>query len=114
MRRCEISAHAERDLQQIRSYTKQRWGAAQRRSHRQELELALRNLSLNPHIGKLRDDVAPNLRSFRVGVHVALHVMHEDGITVLRVLHPSMDVEQIIQSTRSAQEPRVEYGSPPS
>lgn len=111
MRRLEYAAHAVRDMREIGRYTRQKWGAAQQQRYRQEIELGLRNLSLNPHLGRLRDDIAPDLRSFRVGVHLALYLIRDDGITVLRVLHPSMNIEQAMHDVYGVQEPRVEYGA---
>jgi toxin ParE1/3/4 len=94
MPRCEFTARAIEDLQEIGRYTKQAWGAAQARRYRQELELVLKKLSLSPRLGFARDEIAPSVRSFTVGSHVAFYLPRKDGITVLRLLHPSMDVER--------------------
>lgn len=42
-------------------YTKQTWGNAQARRYREELELALKKLSLSPRIGLERDEIAPQV-----------------------------------------------------
>ena len=47
---------------------------------------------LSPGLGRVRADVAPSVRSFPIARHVAFYVARESGITVLRVLHPGMDV----------------------
>ena len=67
-------------------------GEKQARLYREELELSIQKLALSPGMGRTRDDVAPSVHSFPVARHIAFYVRNEDGITVLRVLHPSMDV----------------------
>ncbi len=94
MPRLEFTTRATEDLREIGRYTKRQWGIQQARTYRQELELALRKLSLSPRAGLVRDEIADQVRSFQVASHIAFYLPRTDGITVLRVLHPSMDVER--------------------
>jgi toxin ParE1/3/4 len=94
MPRFEFTAKAVEDLREIGRYTKQAWSIAQARRYREELELALRKLSLSPRVGLERDEIAPEVRSFTVASHIAFYLPRKDGITVLRLLHPNMDVER--------------------
>jgi toxin ParE1/3/4 len=89
----DLTARAAADLREIGHYTKKTWGVAQARHYRDEIELALRKLSLTPDIGRQRDAIAPGVRSFKVAAHIAFYVQRKDGITILRLLHPSMDVD---------------------
>lgn len=89
-----FTQHALNDLKEIGRYTKEEWGAAQARRYRQELELALQSLSLNPNIGRLREELAPDIRSFKVASHICFYLPHQAGLTVVRLLHPSQDIEQ--------------------
>jgi toxin ParE1/3/4 len=89
----DFTARAAEDLREIGRYTRRPWGIAQARHYRQELELALHNLSLNPLIGREREEIEVEIRSFRVAAHVAFYMPRRGGITVIRLLHPSMDVE---------------------
>lgn len=93
MPRCEFTAKAAEDLREIGRYTKQTWGNTQARRYREELELALKKLSMLPRIGLERNEIAPEVRSFTVVSHTAFYLPRQDGITVLRLLHPSMDIE---------------------
>src|SRR5690348_736204 len=97
MPRCEFTTAAMADLQEIGRYTKQAWGTAQARRYRQELKLVLKKLSLSPRLGFARDEIAPSVRSFTVCSHIAFYLPRKDGITVLRLLHPSMDVERAFE-----------------
>src|SRR5690242_15261266 len=94
MPRYEFTARAAEDLREIGRYTKQAWGVVQARRYREELELALKKLGLSPRIGLEREEIAPQVRSFTVTSHIAYYFPRKDGITVLRLLHPSMDVER--------------------
>jgi len=89
----EFTAQAMEDLREIVRYTKQTWGLEQTRRYREELELALTKLSLNPNLGRLRDEVIPGIRSSRVGEHIAFYVPRDNGLTVIRLLHPSRDIQ---------------------
>lgn len=94
MPRCEFTAKATEDLREIGRYTKRAWGTAQACHYRQELELALTKLSLSPRGGLARDEITPAVRSFTVGSHIAFYLPRKGGITVLRLLHPSMDIRR--------------------
>ncbi len=44
-------------------------------------------LAMNPRLGPLRTDIAPELRYFPVGNYLILFREHSEGIEVVRVLH---------------------------
>jgi toxin ParE1/3/4 len=68
----------------------------QARRYREEIDLALQKLSLVPNAGRPRPDLAPRLRSFVVASHIVFYVPRRGGITVVRLLHASMDVERAL------------------
>ncbi|MCX7096375.1 MAG: type II toxin-antitoxin system RelE/ParE family toxin [Methylococcales bacterium] len=45
-----------------------------------------------PAIGRLRDELAENLRSFPVGRYVIFYLPLSDGIEIVRVLHSARDL----------------------
>lgn len=93
MVRYDLTARAAADLKEIGRYTKETWELEQARRYREELEIALQKLSLSPNVGRQREAIAPGVRSFRVAAHIAFYIQRKDGITILRLLHPSMDVD---------------------
>ncbi len=95
MARCEFTAQAVEDLREIGEYTRETWRLAQARRYREELELSLEKLSLTPLMGHARAEIAENVRSFPVGSQIAYYLPHKSGITILRLLHRRMDVEQV-------------------
>ena len=92
MPRYDVTQRALTDLRDIARYTREAWGQKQARLYLEELELGIQKLALSPGLGRVRTDVASSARSFPIARHVAFYVESEGGITVLRVLHPSMDV----------------------
>lgn len=93
MARYNFTAHAANDLRSIIRYTRQTWGVKQARLYRQELELSLTRLGERPDMGRQREEIASGVRSFRVAEHIAFYIRRRGGITILRLLHPRMDVE---------------------
>ena len=101
MPRCDFTQRALTDLRDIARDTRETWGLKQARLYREELELGFRKLALAPAMGRVRTEVAPRVRSFPIARHVAFHCESEGGITVLRVLHPSMEVARAFETVGS-------------
>lgn len=94
MPRYDFTWQALDDIREIARYTKETWGRKRARLYREELELGIQKLALAPGVGRVRADVALSVRSFPSARHVAFYREGEDGIAVLRLLHPSMDVSR--------------------
>jgi toxin ParE1/3/4 len=97
MSRYELAPSAATDLVEIFRYTKQKWGPQQVRRYREELELALQQLSLAPEVGNRREAIAPGVRSFRVAQHVAFYLIRTNQITILRILHPRRSASEAFE-----------------
>ena len=84
MNKVRFSASCENDLDQIWLYIAQ---------DRQDIEIATRVvetltercwlLASNPHLGRSRLDLAPDLRSLIVGNYVILYSVSEDGCVLV-------------------------------
>ncbi|SRR5579871_323802 len=86
---------AESNLEDSREYTAQRGEAAADRL----LDGILQRPRVHaqfPLMGRPREDLGPNLRSFVVSPFVVFYRPSADTIEVLRVLHGSRDVDTII------------------
>lgn len=44
-----------------------------------------------------RQEFGPGVRSFKVASHIAFYTERRGGITVLRLLHPSRDIDRAFQ-----------------
>jgi toxin ParE1/3/4 len=60
-----------------------------------EIYDTLVRLSEMPGMGRRREELAPNLRSFPVNSYIIYYQRIEDGIEVMRVLHGSRDVSRL-------------------
>ena len=53
-------------------------------------------LANHPHIGRARDeDLRPGLRSFPVGEYVIIYRIQDDGVSILRVVRGSRNIEAL-------------------
>ncbi len=101
MPRYDFTRRALADLRDIARYTRRTWGQKQARLYREEIELCVQKLALSPGIGRERADVGRSVRSFPIARHVAFYLESEGGITVLRLLHPTMDVARAFSDDES-------------
>ncbi len=60
----------------------------------EQLEAAFQRLALQPWLGRSRTEVRPELLSFLVGSHIIFFTVTLRYITVVRVLHQTMDYER--------------------
>jgi toxin ParE1/3/4 len=58
----------------------------------QKMENKLKILAENPGVGRKRDELLPNLRSFPVGSYLIFYYSINKGIEVVRVLHGARDI----------------------
>ena len=49
-------------------------------------------LADNPAAGRLREELAPNLRSIAVGKYIVFYRPAQNGIVVIRILHGARDL----------------------
>jgi len=93
----QLSESAQQDLREIQRYTRETWGVAQARAYLLELTAAFMKLARRPKLGRQRDDLDLELRSYIAGKHLVFFREASSGIEIIRVLHPSMDVPQHLE-----------------
>ena len=98
MRRYVLSRSAESDLIQIFKYTVEKWGSEQLEVYRQQINIALRTICIDPNapLSKPRDDLVKNCRLIKAGHHVIAYRIANNEIQVARILHERMHIEQQI------------------
>jgi len=90
------TARAEQDLEEIWFYVAvDNVGAAD--ALLDELENSVRLLATQPKMGRAREELASELRSFPVRRYVVFYRPLVDGIEVVRVLHGARDVTEIAE-----------------
>lgn len=87
----KFTGRAEDDLAAIIDYTLETWGAAQAVKYIDGLEELASNLAQSPSLGKSRDDLHEGLIVFPYERHLLFYRKERHGITIVRILHDSMD-----------------------
>lgn len=88
------TVQAEEDLIEIWIYIAQdNPGAADRVLN--EIEQRFYALADNPLMGRLRPDIAPELRYFAVGKYLILYRTIPDGVQIVRVIHGARDLPSL-------------------
>ena len=87
----DFTDKAEHDLERIIDYTINHWGNSQANVYIDALEELAQTLADNPDIGMVRDKLSAGLLSFPYQSHVLYYVKSKRGVTIVRVLHASMD-----------------------
>lgn len=85
---CRVSSRAEADLDDIWLYVAKETGsleAADRLVDSITERFAV--LANFPYLGRTREDLGPDRRSLAVGEHVAVYLVKDDSVLILRVVH---------------------------
>jgi toxin ParE1/3/4 len=98
-----LTERAISDLREIERYSVKQWGRKTADKYLDDITWALDRLRENPGILRLEPDLAPGLFFYRVRKHVLVCDVEGQTVTVLTVVHTSMDIP-----TRLAElEPRL-------
>lgn len=86
---------AVRDLEEIWSYTKQKWSLEQADRYYNLIIDEIEFVSSNPLLGRSIDHIKEGYRSTKVKSHLVFYKQHEDNtILIVRILHQNMDCEK--------------------
>lgn len=91
----ELSAAADRDLQDIFDYTTEKFGFEQAVKYVSEFEILFSQLVNNPHLGKSRDEIKAGLKSFSKSSHVVFYRILRERIRIVRILHANRDMPKL-------------------
>ena len=94
MSRVIFSPQAEEELLEIAFYIAQDNPEAAL-SFLERIERICAVIAASPEIGRLREELAPNLRGFLVEQYVVFYVPTQGGIEVVRVLHGARDLPSL-------------------
>ncbi len=89
-----LSRKAATDLNGIYEYTIVNFGLAQAQNYLNGLHDCCGNLARQPTLGRQANQLAPELRRYEHRSHVVFYVLEEDSVTIVRVLHKSMDARR--------------------
>ena len=92
--RLELSRRAQADLDEIRDYSLQTFGADRAIAYVDEIERAFRHILRFPEIGVVHSTSQPPVRSLACQQHRIYYRILDDRVLVGRILHKAMDVER--------------------
>ena len=87
-----LTERALTDLRAIESFSIREWGRKTAAKYLDAIALALDGLQSNPEILRLEPEIAPDLFFYRVKKHFLVCDFHQTTVTVLTVIHTSMDL----------------------
>lgn len=89
-----FSNEAVKDLEEIWSYTKQKWSIVQADRYYNIIIDEIEFIASNPLLGKSIDYIKEGYRSTNVKSHIIFYKQQEeDTIVIVRILHQRMDIE---------------------
>lgn len=85
------------DLSDIWHYTLHEWSENQADKYYEKIKFACKEIGKNQNIGKLYTEISKYLFGLKTGKHIIFyHLISEDEIEVIRILHESMDLKNRI------------------
>jgi toxin ParE1/3/4 len=82
------------DLNDIWDYTFEQWSENQADKYYATLKFACEKIGENPNLGKEYTEIRKNLLGLKSGKHIIFyHLISEDEIEVIRILHERMDLK---------------------
>ena len=97
MRRLRVAIDADTDVLEIWTYHFERSQSAADRLVR-EITAEYDNLHEFPGMGRRREDIGPNYRSFPIGDYIIYYRVWEDVVEIARVLHGARDITEVFPS----------------
>ena len=91
------TTRARTDLLEIWHYIKDHSGENRADSVLRFLDQKCATLAASPNIGRRRNELQPNLRSFAAGRYLILYRPVDGGIELVRVLHGARDITALFQ-----------------
>lgn len=79
------------------NYSLQQWGPEQEARYAEALYRALALLGENPLIGRARDDLLPDLRTYPVEQHILVYIVRRNRARVVRIVHQRMNLRRAMR-----------------
>jgi toxin ParE1/3/4 len=89
--RLVFSPRAQVDLDEIWTYTAERWDAEQAERYLRQVQQAAAAITQAPESGRRCDDIRPGYLKRPVGSHVIFYRVGADVVDIVRILHQRMD-----------------------
>ena len=88
----ELSAEADKDIEDIFDYTAEEFGLDQAVTYVNAFDHVFADLLDNPELGRRRPEIRQGLRSIAKESHTVFYRILKDRIRIVRILHGSRDL----------------------
>ncbi|WP_420583159.1 type II toxin-antitoxin system RelE/ParE family toxin [Reichenbachiella sp.] len=90
-----LRQEAINDLSDIWEYTSETWSENQADKYYQAIKSACLDISNEPHIGRLYDEISSKVLGYSINKHIIFyHKITAEEIEVVRILHERMDLKR--------------------
>jgi len=86
-----LSPRAQADVDEIWTYTVERWGVEQAELYVRQLGSAVETIAQDPQRGRPCDEIREGYRRYPSGSHVVFYRITTKEVVVVRILHQRMD-----------------------
>jgi toxin ParE1/3/4 len=94
MAKLKFTNNAVKDLSDIWNYTVEAWSESQADKYYKLLLNACSTIAKKPQIGKVYQEIYPELKGKRTSKHIIFYrVMDDQSIEIARILHERMDLK---------------------
>lgn len=93
----QLTDRAKKDLRSIVLYTRKNFGSVQATRYVEELQAKIQLLSTSPKLGILRPELQSGIRGLPFKSHTIFYYSDENNLTVVTVLHNSMEPNRHIE-----------------
>jgi toxin ParE1/3/4 len=94
MQNYKLVPAAEKDLESIWHYTVQEWGIRQAEDYIDQMDEAFQLIAGQPLMCRERQEFSPPVRMHHQAHHLIVYTIEAGSITVIRILHESMDIDE--------------------
>lgn len=94
-----LSEPAIRDIEQIADYIARESGLAQADRFLTKLDAKLAKIAQFPNLGRQRNEVLPELRSFPIEQYLILYIPANQAVDILRVVSGYRDLSALFTDT---------------
>lgn len=94
----KLSSYAQKDIEDILTYTLETWGILQFQKYQILIENTLKAISEDPALAKSRsrEELFPLCRSYAFGKHIIFYRLKNEIVEIVRILHERMDIDSQI------------------
>ena len=96
MPQIKVSKKADNDLLEIRNYTQEKWGIAQRDKYLDQIDARFKLLAENPDYPRAIDigHIQNGYFSLQINEHFIIYRKYSYGVRIVRVLGQVMDIKR--------------------